>query len=82
MLRGRCQDDGIGGYRIPFSSQAHPEYIYKWDSSHRAPAEHSWKTSDNLKDKKNSLAIREDKRKKNKGRKKESKKGPETLVGS
>lgn len=43
----------IVGHGIYLSSQVHQEYIYKGNSSHRAPAEHQWKTLDTLKKKKN-----------------------------
>ena len=40
------QDGGIRGHGIQLSSQIHQEYIYKWNKSHRVPAEYYWRTLD------------------------------------
>ena len=36
---GRGKDGGVGGHGVHLYPQVHQEYLYKWNSSHRAPAE-------------------------------------------
>ena len=38
--RGGQDGGGVGGRGVHLSLQMHQEYIYKWNNSHRAPAEH------------------------------------------